>query len=64
MLIGGVYFIFFGFLAGVLADILIWVSLIGSLDYNEWFMKVVTVVNNSFGLYVDRSPGESPSIAS
>jgi fatty-acid desaturase len=24
-----------------------------SLDYKEWFMKAVTIVNNVFGLYVD-----------
>ena len=24
-----------------------------SLDYKEWFIKLVTVVNNTFAIYVD-----------
>ena len=24
-----------------------------SLDYKEWFIKAVTIVNNTFGIYVD-----------
>ena len=54
MLIGGVYFIFCWFLGGLyLADVLHLGIAHRSLDYKEWFIKVVTVVNNSFGLYVD-----------
>src|SRR5438876_217625 len=54
MLIGGVYFIFCWFLGGLyLADVLHLGIAHRSLDYKEWFIKVVTVVNNIFGLYVD-----------
>jgi fatty-acid desaturase len=54
MLIGGVYFISCWFLAGLyLADVLHMGIAHRALDYKEWFIKVVTVVNNSFGIYVD-----------
>jgi stearoyl-CoA desaturase (delta-9 desaturase) len=54
LLIGGVYFLFCWFLAGLyLADVLHLGIAHRSLDYKEWFIKVVTVVNNTFGLYVD-----------
>lgn len=54
MLIGGVYFIFCWFLGGLyLADVLHLGIAHRSLDYKVWFIKVVTVVNNVFGLYVD-----------
>jgi fatty-acid desaturase len=52
--IGGVYFIFCWFLAGLyLADVLHLGIAHRSLDYKEWFIKAVTVTNNTFGLYVD-----------
>jgi stearoyl-CoA desaturase (delta-9 desaturase) len=48
------YFLFFWFLAGVyLADVLHLGIAHRSLDYKDWFIKLVTVVNNLFGLYVD-----------
>jgi fatty-acid desaturase len=54
ILIGGVYFIFCWFLGGLyLADILHLGIAHRSLDYKEWFIKVVAVVNNVFGLYVN-----------
>src|SRR6202030_52682 len=54
MLIGGVYFVFCWFLGGLyLADVLHLGIAHRSLDYKEWFIKVVTVANNTFGLYVD-----------
>src|SRR5271156_2008338 len=54
MLISGIYFIFCWFLGGLyLADVLHLGIAHRSLDYKEWFMKVVAVVNNSFGIYVD-----------
>jgi sn-2 palmitoyl-lipid 9-desaturase len=54
LLIGGSYFIVFWFLAGVyLADVLHLGIAHRSLDYKEWFIKLVTVTNNVFGLYVD-----------
>jgi hypothetical protein len=53
LLIGGVYFVFCWFLGGLyLADVLHLGIAHRSLDYKEWFIKVVTVVNNIFGLYV------------
>ena len=54
LLIGGVYFIFCWFLAGLyLADVLHLGIAHRSLDYKEWFIKAVTVLNNTFGIYVD-----------
>jgi len=52
--IGGIYFIFCWFLAGLyLADLLHLGIAHRSLDYKEWFIKAVTVLNNTFGIYVD-----------
>jgi fatty-acid desaturase len=54
MLIGGVYFVFCWFLAGLyLADVLHMGIAHRALDYKGWFVKGVTVVNNTFGIYVD-----------
>ena len=54
MLIGGVYFTFCWFLGGLyLADVLHLGIAHRSLDYKEWFIKAVTVVNNFVGIYVD-----------
>ena len=54
LLIGATYFIVFWFLAGVyLADVLHLGIAHRALDYQEWFIKLVTVTNNLFGLYVD-----------
>ena len=54
LLIGAMYFIFCWFLAGVyLSDVIHLGIAHRSLDYKEWFMKTVTVVNNTFGIYVD-----------
>jgi fatty-acid desaturase len=54
LLMGAAYFLFCWFLAGVyLADVLHLGIAHRSLDYREWFMKAVTVTNNTFGLYVD-----------
>ncbi|HUL14555.1 MAG TPA: fatty acid desaturase [Terriglobales bacterium] len=53
LLIGAVYFIFCWFFAGLyLADILHLGIAHRSLDYQEWFMKAVAVVNSVFGVYV------------
>jgi len=53
LLIGGIYFIFCWFLAGLyLADVLHMGIAHRALDYREWFIKAVTVVNNTFGIYV------------
>ena len=54
LLVGAAYFFFFWFLSGVyLADILHLGIAHRSLDYRPWFIKLVTLVNNFFGLYVD-----------
>ena len=54
LLIGAAYFIVLWFLGGLcLADILHLGIAHRSLDYKEWFIKVVTVVTNTFGIYVD-----------
>ena len=52
--IGAAYFIAFWFLAGVyLADVLHLGIAHRSLDFVSWFAKLVTLVNNLFGVYVD-----------
>ena len=52
--IGGIYFFFCWFLCGVyLADLLHLGIAHRALDYNEWFIKAVTLVNNTFGIFVD-----------
>ena len=54
MLVGGIYFASCWFLAGLyLADVLHMGIAHRALDYKEWFIKAVTVVNNTFGIYVD-----------
>jgi fatty-acid desaturase len=52
--IGAAYFIFCWFLAGLyLADVLHMGIAHRALDYKEWFIKSVTAVNNTVGIYVD-----------
>ena len=54
LLIGGAYFVFCWFFAGLyLADVLHLGIAHRSLDYKEWFIKAVAVVNNVFGIYVN-----------
>lgn len=54
MSIGVAYFVFFWFMAGLyLADVLHLGIAHRSLDYEEWFIGLVVLVNNFFGLYVD-----------
>jgi len=66
LLIGAVYFIFCWFIGGLyLADLLHLGIAHRSLDYKEWFVKLVTAVNNTFAIYVDPIAwGKSPSLAS
>lgn len=53
-LIGGVYFLIGWFLGGLyLADLLHLGIAHRALDYKDWFMKTVAVVNNVFGIYVN-----------
>jgi fatty-acid desaturase len=54
LLIGGAYFVLCWFFGGLyLADILHLGIAHRSLDYKEWFMKTVAILNNSFLLYVN-----------
>jgi len=54
VLIGEAYFITFWFSAGLyLSDVIHLGIAHRSLDYKDWFIKLVTVVNNTFGLYVN-----------
>jgi fatty-acid desaturase len=54
MFIGGAYFVFCWFFAGLyLADLLHLGIAHRSLDYKEWFLKTVAVLNNVFGIYVN-----------
>jgi fatty-acid desaturase len=54
LLIGLAYFIFCWFLGGLyLADVLHLGIAHRSLDYKEWFIKAVAVVNNVFAIYVN-----------
>jgi fatty-acid desaturase len=54
LLIGAVYFIFCWFMGGLyLADVLHLGIAHRSLDYKEWFIKAVTIVNNTFAIYVN-----------
>src|SRR5438270_10639089 len=54
VLIGGAYLIFCWFMGGLyLADVLHLGIAHRALDYKEWFIKAVTVVNNTFAIYVD-----------
>jgi stearoyl-CoA desaturase (delta-9 desaturase) len=54
MAIGFGYLLASWFLAGVyLSDVMHMGITHGALDYNEWFIKTVTLANNTFGVYVD-----------
>jgi hypothetical protein len=51
-------FYFCWFMGGLyLADVLHLGIAHRSLDYKEWFIKAVTIVNNTFAIYVIQSPG-------
>ena len=54
LLMGGAYLIFCWFMGGLyLADVLHLGIAHRALDYKEWFIKAVTVLNNVFAIYVD-----------
>jgi fatty-acid desaturase len=54
LLIGSAYFIVFWFLGGVyLADVLHLGIAHRALDFKDWFVKLIVIANNLFGLYVD-----------
>ena len=59
MTLGMLYFTAIWFLSGVyLSDIIHMGITHGALDYKPWFIKTVTVVSNTFGIYVNPA-GES-----
>jgi fatty-acid desaturase len=53
-LVGGAYLVFCWFMGGLyLADVLHMGIAHRALDYKEWFIKAVTIVNNVFAIYVN-----------
>ena len=58
LLIGAAYFVVCWLVGGVYLSCVIHMGIAHrALDYQEWFVKTITVVNNTFGVYVDRSAG-------
>jgi sn-1 stearoyl-lipid 9-desaturase len=54
LLIGALYIIANWVVAGLYLSCVIHMGIThGALDYKEWFIKSITVVNNTFGLYVN-----------
>ena len=52
--IGAAYFFIVWFVAGVYLSLVIHLGIAHrSLDYKEWFIKTITLVNNLFGVYVN-----------
>ena len=52
--IGAAYFLVVWFVAGLYLSLVIHLGIAHrSLDYKEWFIKTVAVVNNLFGIYVN-----------
>lgn len=52
--IGAVYFIATWFIGGVYLSVVIHMGIAHrALDYKEWFVKTLTVVNNTFGVYIN-----------
>jgi len=54
LLIGSVYFIACWFMGGVYLSCVIHMGIAHrALDYKEWFIKTITIVNNTFGVYIN-----------
>ncbi len=54
LLIGAAYFVVCWFIGGVYLSCVIHMGIAHrALDYKEWFVKAITVVNNTFGVYVN-----------
>ena len=54
LLIGAIYFVGCWFVGGLYLSAVIHMGIAHrALDYKEWFVKTLTVVNNTFGVYVD-----------
>ena len=54
LLIGAAYFVATWFIGGLYLSSVIHMGIAHrALDYQEWFIKALTVVNNTFGVYID-----------
>lgn len=54
LLIGAAYFVACWFVGGVYLSCVIHMGIAHrALDYQDWFVKAITVVNNAFGVYID-----------
>jgi sn-1 stearoyl-lipid 9-desaturase len=54
LLIGAAYFVTCWFIGGVYLSCVIHMGIAHrALDYKEWFVKTITVVNNTFGVYIN-----------
>jgi fatty-acid desaturase len=54
LLIGATYFIACWFVGGLYLSCVIHMGIAHrALDYKEWFVKAITVVNNTFGVYIN-----------
>jgi sn-1 stearoyl-lipid 9-desaturase len=54
LLIGAAYFVICWFIGGLYLSSVIHMGIAHrALDYKEWFVKTITVVNNTFGVYVN-----------
>jgi fatty-acid desaturase len=54
LLIGAAYFIACWFVGGLYLSCVVHLGIAHrSLDYKEWFVKTLTVVNNTFGVYIN-----------
>jgi len=54
LLIGAAYFVSCWFVGGLYLSCVLHMGIAHrALDYKEWFVKTITVVNNTFGVYVD-----------
>ena len=52
--IGAAYFVACWFIGGLYLSAIIHMGIAHrALDYKDWFVKVVTILNNSFGVYID-----------
>jgi fatty-acid desaturase len=54
LLVGAAYFIACWFLGGLYLSCVIHMGIAHrSLDYKEWFVKAITIANNTFGVYIN-----------
>jgi stearoyl-CoA desaturase (delta-9 desaturase) len=54
LLVGAAYFLVFWFIGGLYLSPVIHMGIAHrALDYREWFVKAITVVNNTFGVYIN-----------